>query len=612
MTFLTACMATALLLGQDFEPEGLLGDNVTMFHAGNVLAVAHFPDGKLIVSSTDTRDLDVWDTATGALVARVQGSVRAQSLAVTADGKQIVAGGGSGDVTFFAWPGLKPGRTVSAPGGGPVVVSRNAARAVAQSRDKICFLDLDTGKVQSESHRHAPSPASLRIAVSPDGELAASADGSGVVRLWKTATAKSLSDAQVPGDGNFIRIGFSGDGKSVVARTNRTPASVLDTTKPAEPVVWTGYGDVFETANHAVVLGLSGDALVAMDPATRRELGRFDRAMPDQILPGAVSNDQKSVAVVLDSQSLQLLQFPSLAEIIPLKGPWGRIFDLDLSPKGDKVAATAIDGSVHVWDLGSKQLLRRIDGRFNPAPHQTAATTLRWSKDGVALDCLGTFNSFRCIAASGVRTTEAKVPTGGLYRTPVPDGDSVLIATGTSFQRVLSQSDNRVAAAFTGPFDTSMTPAFTPDGAKALFKIDSGNLGLVDVAKGRLLKKVGVKSRATDRVLLSPDGENVIVIDDAIYVTSIKSGKEIAKIELAKEQRPQGQSAQAHALSPDGTLLALSFHKPDLFLFNLSTGMLAQTLSGPRSMLQSAEFSRDGKRLLAAGWDRAVHVWVRK
>ncbi len=607
-------LLAAALLGQAapvFEPKGLLGDNTTFYHAGNVLALAWFPDGKKIVSCVDTRTLFVWDATTGGPLATAALKIRPGSLAVTPDGKQIVAGAPSGTVAFFAWPGLAPGKSIDSPGGGCPVIARGAHRAVCQNKDKLDFIDLGTGKIVSAAHRHPPGRADLRLAISPDGEWAASADPSGLVRTWKTAAAKSVLELRVAADGNYIHVAFTADGKRIVVDSNSAPATVFDATKPGDPAVFEGFHHLDETAGPPRLVGIRYDALVAVDPATGRELGRYDRPGPDALLAGAVSPDQKAVAVVVDHHQLRVLQLPDFAEQAAIKGPGARVTDLAFSDKSDRVAAASVDGYLHAWDLASKEMMKRMDGRFVGPPHSPIAGKVRWSADGQSVDGLSPLVLGRWTAGTGARTAELKLPAGTTGAHFAPDGESLLVPAGSSWRRMLPLNDFRVAAAFAGPYDTGIPPAFSGDGSKVALRIDQNTLGVADVAKGRLLFKTPAKGGRADRLLLSSAADALVLVGEEILVVQAKTGKEILKIPL-KDLVRRGSSAQAWAISPDGAVLALSFDKPELHVWSLSDGALLQTLTGPRSLIQSAKFSRDGKWLAAAGWDRAIHLWSRK
>src|SRR5262249_54861815 len=64
----------------------------------------------------------------------------------------------------------------------------------------------------------------------------------------------------------------------------------------------------------------------------------------------------------------------------------------------------------------------------------------------------------------------------------------------------------------------------------------------------------------------------------------------------------------ALALRPDGAVLA-GVGLGMVRLWDLRTGELVRTFTGPIHMVHTLAFSADGKRLAAACWDHTVRVW---
>jgi WD40 repeat protein len=82
------------LPGSGKESQTLAG------HRYGVNAVAVTPDGKRAVSASDDQTLQVWDLATGKVVATFYGRRRLLSYPVGPDGRVIVVGDVSGRVHF--------------------------------------------------------------------------------------------------------------------------------------------------------------------------------------------------------------------------------------------------------------------------------------------------------------------------------------------------------------------------------------------------------------------------------------------------------------------------------------------------------------------------------
>ncbi len=63
------------------------------------------------------------------------------------------------------------------------------------------------------------------------------------------------------------------------------------------------------------------------------------------------------------------------------------------------------------------------------------------------------------------------------------------------------------------------------------------------------------------------------------------------------------------AFSPDGSLLAVASSANEVFLYRVSDGALALTLTGHSARVTSVAFSPDGQRLVSGSWDHTWIVW---
>lgn len=72
-------------------------------HTHVVRAIAFSPDGRLAASASFDRSLRVWDVATGAELARVEGEGWFTSVAFSGDGQMLLAGGGASKNEELEW-----------------------------------------------------------------------------------------------------------------------------------------------------------------------------------------------------------------------------------------------------------------------------------------------------------------------------------------------------------------------------------------------------------------------------------------------------------------------------------------------------------------------------
>ncbi len=175
-------------------------------HRRNVNALAFSGDGKLLVSAGSDRTVRLWSLPDGKNTATLRAKLpelyRYLAVALSPDGKRVVAGGGGdpstkqfpikvwttnnnqeeqtlrGHATAIKWLGFTPG--------GETLVSADESGLInlwdTTTWQKRLTID---GKTQL-----------LSVSLSPDGKLLASSNAYGGLRLWELATGKLLSVTQ--------------------------------------------------------------------------------------------------------------------------------------------------------------------------------------------------------------------------------------------------------------------------------------------------------------------------------------------------------------------------------------------------------------------------------
>jgi len=204
----------------------------TFIHPGIVTGFAFSSDGLTLATSATDGTARLWNPQTGKKMHVLRGHESAVTgIALTPDGKQVVTC--SADTTVRVWDASN-GKllhtlehpeivwSVAISPTGDTIVSGTGGTLVGPAADQIYKVsddntlrvwDRQTGALKQELLGH--SHVVRRIAVSPNGRLAASGGLDATLRLWDLVSGKELDRSE--GEGWVIAVDFSPDGQYVLA-----------------------------------------------------------------------------------------------------------------------------------------------------------------------------------------------------------------------------------------------------------------------------------------------------------------------------------------------------------------------------------------------------------
>ena len=249
------------------------------------------------------------------------------------------------------------------------------------------------------------------------------------------------------------------------------------------------------------------------------------------------------------------------------------------SPDGRFVASASADGTTQIWDAVQERWLRTLQEPDNPNSRRPYT-----NKD---------YELERRFDVSASFTSDSR---------------SVLTSTHQQLSLWEVETGHRLWKLETNGFKGAVCSPTDPNLALAPPHPESGLTGLLDLEQ-RSFRRVFTNGR-TSAVCFTPDGGQFARGDVAakrIFIARLPDGATVTSLDTSFEP---SFYAQIMAFTPDGRTLAVrNLFKPEVELFDVSTGQRAGQLTGATGRGHSLAISPDGQWLAAGGGDQTIHLW---
>jgi WD40 repeat protein len=546
----------------------------------------------IALGATDT--VHVFDTLTGEKISARTGGALVLALCFSADGRKLAAvwGDGAAQVWEVASPEQSTSWTLRetervhnlerlalTPDG------RNLLLADYPMNRRITWLGAD----QTEVSVNLGNESSVfSMALTSDGQFAATGDSNGQVCLWDAATLQPIGAGLKIHRGDVRALQFSADGSRLATGGADGIVTVWDVTRREQVHSFKGHRGRI----HGLSFSPDGQSLASASEDGDVRVwnlvpSRHSRVIGVHKLPVfgvAWSPDRQQLAVGTGSESIDSTSTDAIVAIRELasgklmrelRAGTGRVLGLAFSADGRTLATGCYDSYLRLWDANSGHLLRELKGVPSDLTHYSrkAIGTLAISPDGTM------------IAA-------------GFGSPSLHQSDYKQVA------KVWDLASGRELVQLDGHVNTICSVAFSPDGKMLATASDDQQVKLWLVSGWKMIRPLTGAERFKS-VVFSRDGQWVVAGGETgtITIWETATGCQVRQL------TGHANAVQHLEFSPDGRTLASAGWDNTVKLWDPISGRETRTLRDHVNWISCVAFASDGNTLATGSFDATVRLW---
>ncbi|WP_242060045.1 NB-ARC domain-containing protein [Oscillatoria sp. FACHB-1407] len=440
----------------------------------------------------------------------------------------------------------------------------------------VNFSHADLGRSVFTETLATPSA----VAFSPDGQLVATGDLRGEVRLWRSTDGKNL--LTLKGHSSWVwSLAFSPDGATLASGSDDRTVKLWDLQT----------GQCRHTLSHE-----------------------------GSIWSVAYSADGKYFASGSEDQTVKLWDLHTGQCLKTLTGHDSWVRSIAFCPTSRLLASAGDDGTIKLWNLATGRCDRTLHGHrdrvwsiaFAPNSKQSYPSHLLASGSSDTTVRVWDCKTGRCLHvmqghANWVRSVAFS-----------PDGETVASGSEDHTIKLWNAFTGQCLQTIKGHANWVRSVAFSPNGETLASGSGDHSAKLWDVATGCCQRTLKGYTNRVWSVALSLDG-NTLASGNDDYTVRVWRLPNAGNTDIQPDRVLRGHTnavcaiafgnSEAPAFSPTASVLASGSSDHTIKLWDLATGQCLQTLRGHTSRVWSVVFSPDGKTLASSSDDHTIKLW---